>query len=144
MRGGKVFRYPSDPMPTSTGRAARSLGAILVLATAGLLAACSAATEPPVSFDPNAPSITAASQRFDKAELVVPANAGFDLVVHNNDSVQHNLSIYSDAGHSQRVYGGALINSGTRVYHVQALAPGTYYFQCDVHPDMKGTLTAGG
>lgn len=129
-------------MPTTIGRAARPIGASLVIAAALIVAACSAGTEPSVSFDPNAPAITAANQQFDKTELSVPANVGFDLVLHNNDSIQHNLSIYSDEGHSQRVYGGEIANAGTHVYHVQALAPGTYYFQCDIHPAMKGTLTA--
>ena len=135
-------------MPTSTGRAARPIGAYFLIAaalfTAALVvAACSAPAGPPVSFDPNAPALTAANQQFDKAQLAVPANAGFDLVFHNNDSIQHNVSIYSDEGHSQRVFGGDLANGGTHVYHVQALAPGTYYFQCDIHPAMKGTITAG-
>lgn len=129
-------------MPSTSGRAARSIGALLVVAAALLVAACSAGPEPSVSFDPNAPSLTAASQQFDKAQLAVPANAGFDLVLHNNDSVQHNVSIYSDEGHSHRVFGGDIANAGTHVYHVQALAAGTYYFQCDVHPSMKGTITA--
>ena len=106
------------------------------------MAACSAATEPQVSFDPNAPALTASGLKFDKATLDVPSDTGFDLVLHNQDSVQHNVSIYTDAGHSQRVFGGDFANNGTHVYHVQALAPGTYYFQCDLHPDMKGTISA--
>ncbi|MBI3750499.1 MAG: cupredoxin domain-containing protein [Chloroflexi bacterium] len=132
-------------MPALIGRAPRPIGALLVIAAAMVVAACSAATEPPVSFDPNAPSLTASNQSgFDKTELDVPANVGFSLVLHNNDSVQHNVSIYSDQGHSQRVFGGEVANAGTHVYHVQALASGTYYFQCDIHPAMKGTLTAAG
>lgn len=94
------------------------------------------------SFDPGSPQITAHNLAFDKTALQVPANAGFELVLFNQDSTSHNLSIYSDAGHNQRVFGGALAGNGTKVYHVQALAPGTYYFECDVHPDMKGTLVA--
>lgn len=133
-------------MSTSIGRAARPNGAYLVIAAAlvgaVLVAACSAPAGPPVSFDPNAPSLTAANQQFDKSELAVPANVGFDLVLHNNDSIQHNVSIYSDEGHSQRVFGGDIANGGVHVYHVQALAAGTYYFQCDIHPAMKGTITA--
>lgn len=117
--------------------------AVAGLGVAVLLAACTAATEPPTSFDPNSPQITAQNTMFDKTELDVPAQSGFELVLHNNDSVQHNFSIYSDEGHSQRVFGGDFANSGTHVYHVQALAPGTYYFECDIHPTMKGTLVAG-
>ena len=142
------FRYPTDPMPTPSGRPARLPGARLaslgLLLAAIVLVGCSVATEPPVSFDPNAPSLTASNQKFDKTELDVPASVGFDLVLHNLDGTQHNVSIYSDASHSQRVFGGELANQGTHVYHVQALAPGTYYFQCDIHPDMKGTIVVGG
>jgi plastocyanin len=28
-------------------------------------------------------------------------------------------------------------------YDVPELEAGTYYFQCDVHPNMNGTVTAG-
>lgn len=119
------------------------LGAALVVGAALVLGGCSPA-EAPVSFDPNAPSITASGQKFDKTEIDVPADSGFQLVLHNQDSVQHNVSIYSDAGHSQRVFGGKLVNTGTYVYNVQALAPGTYYFQCDLHPTMNGTVVAAG
>jgi plastocyanin len=128
-------RYPFWVM-TRLSRLALAVGAAL------LLAACSPAAEAPVSFDPNAPSITANGQKFDKAELDVPADSGFELVLHNQDSVPHNVSIYSDEGRTQRIFGADLANTGTHVYHVQALAPGTYYFQCDVHPAMNGTVVA--
>jgi plastocyanin len=116
---------------------------LAALVVAALLAACGG-TQAPVSFDPNAPSITAKDQKFDKTELDVPADKGFDLVFHNDDGQTHNVSIYSDEGHSQRVFGGDLVGGGIHVYHVQSLAPGTYYFQCDVHPEMKGTVVVGG
>ena len=32
--------------------------------------------------------------------------------------------------------------SATKVYEVPALAAGSYFFRCDVHPDMQGTITA--
>src|SRR3954452_7900611 len=115
--------------------------ALTVLAVL-VLGACSAAVEAPATFDPNAPAITASNLKFDTDELDVPGGSGFELVLHNNDSVQHNVSIYKDEGHSQRVFGGEFANNGTHVYHVQALAPGTYYFQCDIHPDMKGVMVA--
>jgi plastocyanin len=129
-------------MPRVPRRLALGLGALPLLALAGLLAACTAA-EPATSFDPNAPSLTATNQKFDKTELDVPADTGFELVLHNDDAVQHNVSIYSDEGHSQRVFGGDFANNGTHVYEVQALAPGTYYFQCDIHPSMNGVVVTG-
>jgi len=116
-----------------------------LVALAFVLAACSSGpADPPESFDPSAPQITASGEQFDKTELAVPADQGFEIVLFNKDSESHNVSIYSDEGHTQRVFGGALTGNGTKVYHVQALAPGTYYFQCDVHPAMKGTVVAAG
>lgn len=143
MRPSPLSSAPRSRRPT-LGRHGRASGALLggaVLAIA--LAACSGGPAgTPESFDPSAPQITAQNLKFDKTELQVPANQGFELVLLNDDSTSHNLSIYSDPEHGQRVYGGALTGGGTKVYHVQALAPGTYYFQCDVHPDMKGTIVA--
>ena len=138
---------PMPTLPVISGRISRRLARGSVLAAgAGLalaLAACSGGPAgTPESFDPSSPQITAQNERFDKAELDVPANEGFTLVLVNKDSTSHNVSIYSDAGRSQRVFGGSLAGNGTKVYHVQALAPGTYYFECDVHPTMKGTLVA--
>ncbi len=113
----------------------------VVLALALALAACSAGPAAPAeSFDASAPQLTAHDATFDKTQLAVPANKGFELVLFNRDPISHNVSIYSDAGHSQPVFKGSLAGNGTSVYHVQALAPGTYYFECDVHPAMRGTI----
>jgi plastocyanin len=139
---------PMRPIPVISGRLSRRPTAGLavsgaVLSVAVALAACSGGPAgTPESFDPNSPQITAQGLKFDSTQLQVPANQGFALVLFNRDSTSHNVSIYSDAGHAQRVFGGSLAGNGTTVYHVQALAPGTYYFECDVHPDMKGTLVA--
>jgi plastocyanin len=126
-----------SPIP----RRLAALAAALLVAV--VVAACSGGSQAPVSFDPNAPQITATNQTFDKAELDLPADKGFELVFFNNDSQTHNVSIYSDEGYSQRVFGGDLVGGGTHVYHVQALAPGTYWFRCDVHTDMKGVVKVG-
>ena len=41
-----------------------------------------------------------------------------------------------------QVFKGDIV-AGTKVtYAVPALAAGTYTFICEVHPDMKGTITA--
>ncbi len=42
----------------------------------------------------------------------------------------------------QGVFKGEIV-SGTKVtYQVPALTAGTYTFICEVHPNMKGTITA--
>jgi plastocyanin len=130
-------------MPRLPRRLAIGMAAVLLLSAVSLLAACSGTGAPSASIDPNAPSLTATGQKFDTTELDVPADTAFDLVLHNDDAVQHNVSIYSDEGHTQRVFGGEFANTGTHVYHVQALAPATYYFQCDIHPSMNGIVVTG-
>ena len=116
--------------------------ALLCLAAVALVAACSG-SGPAESYDPNAPQITAQNQKFDKTELDLPGNQGFELVFFNKDTQTHNVSIYSDEAFTQRIFGGELVGNGTKVYHVQALAPGTYWFRCDVHTEMKGIVVVG-
>jgi plastocyanin len=123
-------------------RVSIALGAVVAVAISIAVAACSAAAEPTVSIDPNSPQLTAKGNQFDTDELDVPGDAGFELVLHNEDGIQHNVSIYADEGHSQRLFGGEIANPGTHVYHVQSLAPGTYYFECDIHPAMHGIVVA--
>ena len=46
-------------------------------------------------------------------------------------------------GHSiANLFRGEIFSSGSKVYDVPALEAGTYFFRCDVHPDMTGTITA--
>jgi plastocyanin len=120
------------------------VGVVGVVALAALvLGACSAGPATPAeSFDPGAPQLTAKGELFDKAELDVPSDAAFEIVLFNRDSSVHNVSIYADEGHTRQVFKGDLAGTGTKVYHVPALAAGTYYFMCDVHPAMKGTVVA--
>ena len=97
----------------------------------------------PASLDPNSPRLTALNIAFDQAHFAVPANSPFILVFENRDSVSHNVSIYQDATFAKRVFQGVLFGGpATRWYPVQALAPGTYAFKCDLHANMTGTIVA--
>ena len=40
------------------------------------------------------------------------------------------------------VFKGEIVSGKKVTYQVPALAAGTYTFICEVHPDMKGTITA--
>ena len=98
----------------------------------------------PASLDPASPKILANNIAFDTADLAVPANAAFVLVFENKENVGHNVSIYGDAGFQTRLFEGKIFSgSATRWYPVPALAPGTYHFRCDVHPNMAGEIRAG-
>jgi len=81
--------------------------------------------------------------RFDPTELVVPAGRAFTLVFENEDTAPHNVAIYNDqSAQASRFIGEIFGGSASRVYSVPALAAGTYFFRCDVHHDMHGTVVA--
>jgi plastocyanin len=83
-------------------------------------------------------------QRFVKERLTAPAGEPFGLAFENeDDGVPHNVAIYRDDSVEESLFVGDLVEGPTTVtYDVPALEPGVYYFRCDVHPQMDGTLEA--
>jgi plastocyanin/uncharacterized membrane protein len=81
-------------------------------------------------------------QAFDRPSLTGQAGTRFDLVFLNeDDGVPHNVAIYTDESADESLFVGDQIVGPDRVtYDVPALHPGEYYFRCDVHPIMHGTL----
>jgi plastocyanin len=126
----------------------KRLIATLALATVALAAAACSTTNaadpsvPAAPADPSAPVIVADKLVFAQAEVTVPAGAPFKLTFENRESAPHNVAIYTDSSASQSLYQGEIFSSGTRVYDVPALDAGSYFFRCDVHPDMTGTIVA--
>ena len=129
----------------------KRLLATLALATVALAAAACSTTnagEPgtpnpsAAPANPDAIVIVADAMAFDRAEVVVPAGKPFELTFENRESPPHNVAIYTDASASKALYQGEIFSSGTRVYAVPALEAGSYFFRCDVHPDMTGTIVA--
>ena len=129
----------------------KRLLATLALATLALIAAACGSTnagEPsgpagtPAPADPDAIVVVADQMRFQQSEVVVPAGAAFRLTFENRESAPHNVAVYTDASASTLVYQGEIFSSGTRIYEVPALDAGSYFFRCDVHPDMTGTIVA--
>ncbi|MFN2483350.1 MAG: cupredoxin domain-containing protein [Candidatus Limnocylindria bacterium] len=87
-------------------------------------------------------TISAIDLAFDLDGFTVPADEPFAIQFNNNDSLPHNVAIYSDSSKSETLFQGDVIDGGrTTRYEVGALEAGEYYFQCDLHPDMNGTLT---
>jgi plastocyanin len=124
-------------------RAARLALAAVALVIAGCGSTALGGEQPPASLDPASPRISAEGIAFDTAALTVPANRAFTLVFENREAVPHNVSIYADAAHRDRRFEGVVFSGPTtRWYPVQALAPGTYIFVCDVHSNMTGSLVA--
>lgn len=102
------------------------------------------ATSAPIAV-PEVPEISASSiSSFDTKTLVVPAGREFDLIFHNNQAgVPHNVDIGDSASSPANYLNGERITGPDSItYHVPALQPGNYYFQCEVHPNMNGAVNA--
>ncbi|HXF57580.1 MAG TPA: cupredoxin domain-containing protein [Actinomycetota bacterium] len=87
--------------------------------------------------------LVAQGLRFDTGCLAAPAGRPFRLSFDNRDSgVPHNLAIYTDQSASEALFQGEIVTGpASTTYRVEALAPGSYFFRCDVHPNlMLGTF----
>jgi Cupredoxin-like domain len=143
---------------------------LLVLVTLATVAACGGGTKTSATSTPSAttpPATTSAppaptgppctpsgttlqistglpSPSYDRDCLAAPADTAFKIVFNNRDpGVQHNVSIYTNAGASTVLLNGRVITGPKEItYEVKALPAGIYYFRCDVHPfgGMKGAF----
>jgi plastocyanin len=118
-----------------------------LLALVAITAACSptAGAAPQASagpVDPNAPVVIAQNNVFSPAALTVKADKAFGLTLDNKDGVPHNLAIYRDSSAAEKVSIGEIVTSGSATQQVPALAKGQYFFRCDVHHEMTGTIVA--
>jgi plastocyanin len=118
-----------------------------LLALAAVLAACSGASaEAPTPAAPasspsgDAVTIVAKDIKFGPAAVSVKADSAFDIVFDNQDGAPHNISISNASG--ANVFKGEIVSAKKVTYSVPALTAGTYGFVCEVHPEMKGTITA--
>ena len=113
-------------------------------ALAAVLAACSgssASTAAPAgSVDPNAIVVTAKDLKFNPTEVSGPADTAFEIVFDNQEGAPHNIKISDSTG--AEVFKGEIVTNQKVTYQVPALAAGAYPFMCEVHPDMKGNITA--
>jgi plastocyanin len=86
--------------------------------------------------------IEAQNLHFDRDCLAAPANESFTLTLDNQENgIPHNVSIYANGQEADALFKGDTVTGvQSTLYRVQGLAAGTYYFQCDVHPEMNGAL----
>ncbi len=81
---------------------------------------------------------------FDKQELTIPADTEFVLAFNNEEAQPHNVAILEAQGSPNALFRGAIV-TGPKLSEetVDPIPAGEYYFQCDVHPNMSGTVIAG-
>ena len=85
--------------------------------------------------------VVAKDLKFSTASITAPADEAFQIVLDNQEAAPHNIAIKDATGAEK--FKGEVVTSATITYDVPALAAGAYEFWCELHPDMKGTLTAG-
>jgi plastocyanin len=115
---------------------------------AAVLAACSstsaapASTNQPPAGSPSADPVTVVAKdiAFQTTAVTVKAGSPVSIVFDNQDGAPHNMP--STDANGQGVFKGEIVSNSKVTYTVPALAAGTYTFICEVHPNMKGTITA--
>jgi len=90
---------------------------------------------------PGGVTVVAQNIAFDTSTIElepVPTTITFE----NRDAgVQHDIAIYSDSSLADELFAGELVTGPATVdYAVPALPPGEHYFQCNVHPNMNGSV----
>jgi len=92
-------------------------------------------------------TITARNLAFDKTCLATSAGQAFTIQLTNNDNgTTHNIAILTadpiiDPSAKKLFSGTQFAGVKTMTYNVAALAAGTYYFHCEIHPtQMTGDL----
>lgn len=89
-----------------------------------------------------ATEVSAANVAFDTDTLELEAKTESTIPFKNDDTAEHNIAIYEDDSAASELFKGDIIPGGQEItYQVPPLPKGEYYFQCDVHPGMNGTVT---
>jgi plastocyanin len=107
----------------------------------------------PASCAPNGTQLQLSAKgiAYDTNCLAAPANQAFTIAFSNQDAgIQHDVHIESadpqqDPSAKSLFIGDLVTGPSTTTYQVPALAAGTYFFHCDVHPlQMRGTFVVSG
>lgn len=96
--------------------------------------------EPPAAAGSG--EVTAANVQFNTDTIELEAGAEAEITFVNDDTVEHNIAIYESDAAEQDIFVGDVIPGGQETtYTFAGPEAGEYYFQCDVHPAMNGTVT---
>jgi len=90
-------------------------------------------------------ALCADNLEFDATTIEAPAGEAFNITFTNAESQPHNVAVYTEEDGEEIAIGEIITGPDvTTQLAIDALEPGTYYFRCDVHPDMEGTIVVGG
>ena len=87
-------------------------------------------------------TVVAKDTAFDTDEIQLPAETPSMLTLDNEDPFDHNLSIYEDdtASGEPLFTFEPFAGPDSKPFDVPAIPEGEYYFHCDIHPTMNGTV----
>jgi plastocyanin len=90
--------------------------------------------------------VRASGLAFDTDEIHLPADRESTITFDNRDAgTQHNIAIYEDDTLTTSLFTGDLVTGPAQVeYSVPPTPAGTYYFHCDIHPNMNGSVIVDG
>lgn len=89
-------------------------------------------------------TLVASSIRFDTQSLRAPAGEVAIAFSNRDQGIAHNVHVFRGSDASGEDVASAQIQTGPsqQTLALGKLAPGSYFYHCDVHPDqMMGTLT---
>jgi plastocyanin len=89
-------------------------------------------------------AISADDLEFDANVIQATAGEGFTVSFSNLETEPHNWSIYTEEGGDPIAQGTVIGEGETDEIVVPALDAGEYFFVCDVHPEMTGTVVVEG
>jgi plastocyanin len=86
-------------------------------------------------------AISSDNLEFDVSTIEATAGEAFTITYTNLESQPHNVAIYTEEGGDEIVVGEIITGpDATTEVQVPAQEAGTYYFRCDVHPEMEGQV----
>lgn len=119
-----------------------AIGAFLLILLAGCSGGGSAASaSPPADADL---VVTAEGMEFDTSTLTLAAGEETTIFFRNLDGQPHNVAIYTDDSASEPLWVGQTITDDAISETIPPLEAGEYFFRCDVHPAMAGTVVVDG
>jgi plastocyanin len=94
-------------------------------------------------------TLSADNLKFSAPCMVADAGGAFTIHFTNDEDQPHNVAGYTDSSKANRLFESDTITGPDQSTDVpvDALDAGEYYFDCEVHPTMNGTLyvvAAGG
>ncbi|MEA2622619.1 MAG: hypothetical protein QOH61_1529 [Chloroflexota bacterium] len=147
-----VTRDPRKAFPVSLLKLYAGIaGAVIVITMLPWLlsflpsGAAAAPSGGPAQTPTTTPVLSASSVvSFEEKEIVVAAGKPITLTFENKQAaVPHNVGIYDTPARGKEIFkGDPVTGPATITYDVPPLDPGSYYFQCDIHTNMNGSVTA--